>query len=311
VSLLTGTMENFSKIGDIEGLLVAEGLNFKAKNPVENNVARLDGFQKQATFNGVKVNISTRMAPISIKFTIQIICENRTATIESAPSYPFIVITNESQWVEAASKLIMMEGFGGLPQVPWAQFANILHKHFLSATRQDLSMPERPLHFYEMRYFHQRISGGNAIVTQQQASQFFNWFGNVERTIRFKRHVFTLWCQGLIYGFFSKEYCEKALSTQGVGSFLVRFSESQPGLFAVAYVSEDPEERIKHYLVKAEDIGSNKALPDFLRESEPFQYILKIEPATGKLVRLEKDFALKKFYSKRKQTTTDGYVNTL
>jgi len=117
-----------------------------------------------------------------------------------------------------------------------------------------------------------------------------------------------LWCHGYIYGFLSTEDAERALTRQCVGAFLIRFSESQPGLFAIVYVSEDSEERVKHYLVKSEDIGSNKSLPDFLRESEALQYIMKIEPSNGKLTRAEKDVALKKFYSKRKITRTKGYV---
>jgi len=120
---------------------------------------------------------------------------------------------------------------------------------------------------------------------------------------------FSLWCHGFIYGFLTKEEAEKALATQCIGAFLIRFSETQAGLFAIVFVSEDPEERVKHYLVKSEDIGSNKSLPDFLRESESLQYIMRIEPPTGKLTRYEKETALKKFYSKRKQTRTKGYVS--
>jgi hypothetical protein len=76
----------------------------------------------------------------------------------------------------------------------------------------------------------------------------------------------------------TKEECNKALATQNLGTFLIRFSESNPGMFAIAYVYEkqtDGVEKIKHFLVKSEDIGSNKSLPDFLREKELFQYLLK------------------------------------
>jgi len=86
------------------------------------------------------------------------------------------------------------------------------------------------------------MAGGAPVVSQQQAVLFFNWFGNVERTIRFKRHVYNLWCHGLIYGFLPKELADKALSTQGVGTFLIRFSETQPGLFGIGYVSDDPSD---------------------------------------------------------------------
>ncbi len=76
----------------------------------------------------------------------------------------------------------------------------------------------------------------------------------------------------------TKEECNKALATQNLGTFLIRVSESTPGMFAIAYVYEkqtDGVEKIKHFLVKSEDIGSNKSLPDFLREKELFQYLLK------------------------------------
>jgi len=68
-----------------------------------------------------------------------------------------------------------------------------------------------------------------------------------------------------VFSFMSKEDCQKALAQQGLGTFLIRFSESNPGMLAIAYVCEDESERILNCLIKNEDIGSNKSLPEFLR----------------------------------------------
>jgi hypothetical protein len=53
-------------------------------------------------------------------------------------------------------------------------------------------------------------------------------------TIRFKRHVNSLWFHGLIYGFITKEECKAALAGEEIGTFLIRFSESYAGQFAIA-----------------------------------------------------------------------------
>eukprot|EP01127_Copromyxa_protea_P022516 TRINITY_DN8098_c0_g1_i1.p1 TRINITY_DN8098_c0_g1~~TRINITY_DN8098_c0_g1_i1.p1 ORF type:complete len:367 (+),score=35.25 TRINITY_DN8098_c0_g1_i1:101-1201(+) len=311
VSLITGANQEIESIGPISGTLGAGGLNYKNKASLENAIAQLDSYERKAYFNAVKVNVSSRMTMVHLKFSCTLVAHQQTHAIESSPTFPFIVITHENQWVEAASKLVLMDGFKGLEKVPWPQFANALHSHFLSATRQDLMRPDRPLTHHELRYFNREFLAGSPVINQQQAMRFFQWFGNIERTIRFKRHVHRLWVEGLICGFLSRTQCEKVLSGQGVGLFIIRFSESQPGLFALAFVSEDLRQKIKHYLVKPEDIGTNKALPDFLRDRDALQYILKLNPENARLSRLSKEMALKKYYSKRKLADAKGYVGTL
>lgn len=75
----------------------------------------------------------------------------------SPMSYPFIVITHENQWVEAASKLLLADCFSGCTEVSWPQFANTLHSHFLSAIKQDPANPTRALQLYELKYFHTKL----------------------------------------------------------------------------------------------------------------------------------------------------------
>lgn len=110
----------------------------------------------------------------------------------------------------------------------------------------------------------------------------------------------------LILGFATKETCTALLAMQEMGTFVIRFSESSPGLFTVAYVSDDPFERIKHYLVKQEDLSLNKTLPDLLREKPQFHHVLQLDLQTGALRRYPRDAVLAAYYSKNRKTPTTG-----
>lgn len=116
----------------------------------------------------------------------------------------------------------------------------------------------------------------------------------------------------MIFGFIAKESCTTLLAMQEVGTFIIRFSESSPGLFTIAYVSDDPYERVKHYLIKQEDLSLNKTLPDLLREKPQFQHVLQLDLATGALRRYPRDAVLSAYYSKNRKApataNNSGYV---
>lgn len=209
----------------------------------------------------------------------------------------------------------------------WPQFANAIHHHFLKATRQDPARPSRGLTESDWIYIHNKYFNNSPNINQAQATQFWLFFGQVACTLRFKRHINSMWFVGyvhsnqlwsysktvarLIYGFITKEECNAALQNQDLGTFMIRFSESYPGLFAVAYVSDDPYERVKHYLVKHEDISSNKTLPDFLREKPQFQYCYQLDVTSGTMHRYPRDVVFGPYCSKARKTshgTGNGYV---
>jgi len=83
--------------------------------------------------------------------------------------------------------------------------------------------------------------------------------------MRYQKHIKEMWQEGIIYGYMSKESVQDSLANQEPGVFIIRFSESQPGQFAVGYVGVMGE--IKHYL--ATDVPK-KSLADFLAESCQF-----------------------------------------
>jgi hypothetical protein len=114
----------------------------------------------------------------------------------------------------------------------------------------------------------------------------------------------------LIYGFITKEETNEFLRDQEVGTFLIRFSESFAGQFAIGYVSDDPSDPVKHYLVRAEDAGTQKTLPDFLREKSQFRFLCQLDLASGVVTKYPKDAVLVPFYSKCKKPMQGmgGYV---
>lgn len=82
---------------------------------IQNERAQLDPSVGCATFAAIKLNVSTRMNPINLKFTgtFQDKASKENIHARSPLSNPLIVITNESQWGDAAQKLFAKEAFGG------------------------------------------------------------------------------------------------------------------------------------------------------------------------------------------------------
>jgi len=316
---------------------------FKSTKPIDNGEVSMDMFRHIAMFPALKINISTRMHMISLKFVVQI--AGRTAgasefsplTVESQATFPLVVITNESQWCEAAGKkiyynsllflflflflfsfllgkLLFQDSFVGQAEVTWPKFANTLQHHFYKITRQDPERPSRQLQQLEFQYMHEKYFDNQSRVSSQQAIRCWQWFGHICQTLRFKRHIGSLWFSGLIYGIVPKGLCNHYLQNQQQGTFLIRFSDSVPGQFSVAYVTDDQYDPVKHYLIKAGDISANKSLPDFIREKTQFQHLFKLDPENNVLSRIHKDQAFGSYYSKSstgQQNAGSGYVVNL
>jgi len=233
-------------------------------------------------------------------------------TLESNSSNGIISITNESQWSEAEGKIIAGEAFEGRVETQWTQYSNALQWHVLLATNQaplqggigagdDSPVTvHRQLYQWELNYIHTKFFGGEETVRKNQADNFWVWFGQVLMGLHFKRHILPLWQIGCIYGMITKDECHEALRDYPEGTFLVRFSESNAGSFAIGYATSDKEEPVKHFLVKPEDLGANRTLPDFLKDKPQLRMILQVTPSTREARPIDKDEALNPYYSKRK-----------
>lgn len=101
----------------------------------------------------LKFLTGTRKSCVNLRFVVQVKTNNHSSTtIESNTSQPFIVITNDCQWEGSEGTLLKNEAFNDQIEIPWAQFVNILQRHFLKATRQSPIQPTRPLSLYDFRY---------------------------------------------------------------------------------------------------------------------------------------------------------------
>lgn len=308
LKLISGSAATLDQFGVVQAEVSSDDQQFRTEKPLSNHQMTLDQSSMTVTFSKLKIHVSTRMSLVNLKFTINFRHNLFGQCQASSNVYPLIVITNESQWCDAEGKLIIFDAFAARKEIEFPLFANTLHQHFIKSTRQVLDQPRRALSPQDWHYIHHRYFNGSGLVNQQQVLDFWVWFGGLVQTLRFKRHINSLWFDGLIFGIISKEQCNKELNQHEVGTFLIRFSETFPGLFAVAYVSDDPFERVKHYLVKPEDTGSQKTLPDFLREKPQFQYLLKLNVGEGTLTRFPKDTALSQYYSKDRILKPAGYV---
>jgi hypothetical protein len=88
---------------------------YKSLKPLTNEKGEVTQPGNLVEFKQIKVNVSTRMTPIHLKFSCNISDKNgkEEIAVKSTLTNPIIVITNESQWREAASKVLALDAFSG------------------------------------------------------------------------------------------------------------------------------------------------------------------------------------------------------
>jgi hypothetical protein len=251
----------------------------------------------------LKTTGGTRKSAVALRFSLTVPYERSSITFETSPSEPFIIITNECQLEESEGNLLQNILFRTEEQVPWVYCANALQREFVSITRQNVEAPERGLSVYELSYIHQRFFHTQPFVTPTSCATFWDWFGKFVQKIRYQKHLLSMWKEGYIVGFISREDCNELLSGYDPGCFIIRFSERNPGLFAVAYKLADTEQdrSVRHFLVRANELEAKKTLPDLLSKYSEFVSIIKINANSSGLISYEKQqkhMALSQFYSK-------------
>ncbi|KAJ6654720.1 hypothetical protein lerEdw1_006583, partial [Lerista edwardsae] len=126
--------------------------------------------------------------------------------------------------------------FGDRPEdfqnlkVSWAQF-NKVTQWVLKAGRGsgELGFPG---HAHASSWHLQEVLPGRGFT-------FWQWFeGVLELT---KKYLKEYWSDGLIMGFISKQYVHSCLIKEPVGTFLLRFSDSEIGGISIAYVTRLPD----------------------------------------------------------------------
>ncbi|KAH3756124.1 transcriptional repressor [Pelomyxa schiedti] len=259
-----------------------------------------------ATFR-FKFTDGTKNTPIALKFTTQVLIQGSGNTIlaETPPTNPFVVITHKEQWKGSQGVLLKHEAFGGMLAITWPQFANSLQQYFLRLTKQKWPhKPLRPLSLLDMSYFHKTFFDALDTVQQSQFDRFWMWLSSTLYTLNFQKPMLGLWESGLVYGFVQKKEVEAYLAQMQPGTFIIRFSESQPGYVTIGYRTTDS---VRHYLVSDEDLAVHKYLPDFICARDPFVELLKLDRnQSGEHVlrKVDKLTAFDQFWSKRSSTAS-------
>lgn len=85
----------------------------RKKKPLTKNEASFDNYQ--ARFSSITPTVSTRMNPIQFLFTTTVTVQtskvSHEISLQSLPSNPIIIITNESQWADAAHRMLFEDIF--------------------------------------------------------------------------------------------------------------------------------------------------------------------------------------------------------
>lgn len=252
---------------------------------------------------------------------------NHSLPTHSEVTPPAISVTNEVQWEEAEGILVEKQAFQENSTCAWFALANVLQRHMIDATRQPVTSLSRIYGQVELTYFHHFLGGG-AQVSVDAFREWWKWYGKAMHKVRYTKHILTLFLSGCLFGFIAKQDMELALRDQPPGTFMVRFSERNPGSFSIAYVLQsenDPtQSMVRHYLVSQEDITQRRSLADFLGESPALTHFLRYECSSGfnlaptplgpsvRYCREEKNSILQEYYAKREVlTVTSGYDRTL
>jgi hypothetical protein len=312
--LLTGATITQIQSGPVQPELVDTSQRVKRNNQELENVKQ--NFQENgtATFSDLKFSSGTFPNLVRLKFrvTIQIIVNGQriTKTIESPPTKPFISMTNTgSQWKDAAGTWLKEDLFKDSYEVSIAQLWNYFQKHYLVATKQEISNIKRPLYMKDFEYFlNAKFPPHGAkkqAINQKEFNWFWDWIGPGLKKIRYQKYLLWLFENGYLAGFVTSKEAEEQLKEHPPGTFLIRLSERIDGELVISYVHGSG---IRHYLIQADDTADKKkTLIDFLGQNKIFLYILQINTQpTGKRMFYKhgKDKVLTKYYKKQPKPTS-------
>ena len=246
-----------SKVGYLaETKVVAEVVSEDSKKGEEVFMTGEKALDEEgyATFYDLKFEKATRLNVAHLYFDVRVrfLSEEAPITLQSPASSPFVVITNESQWGDSEGMLMGLKAFSE-GTITWQYMANLIQTHFLRSTRQDVTKPERPLSLSDLNFLAKWRFQDKTTITKAAYEDFWAWFGLACRRIRHQFPFHSLWMKGLILGLISRDDAESLLKGERVGTFVIRFSETNPGKIVLSYVKEEdgggPGRKVSHFLL--------------------------------------------------------------
>eukprot|EP01103_Thecamoeba_quadrilineata_P000721 TRINITY_DN10635_c0_g1_i1.p1 TRINITY_DN10635_c0_g1~~TRINITY_DN10635_c0_g1_i1.p1 ORF type:complete len:552 (-),score=106.76 TRINITY_DN10635_c0_g1_i1:120-1775(-) len=246
-------------------------------------------------------------------------------TVESKPSRPFCVITNENQWSDSTGPLLERElfytkpthGAPKLTEISLVRFINIFQYAFIRATKQEpfRAKENRSLSNEDLNYLFTLANGATFgergfVINPKEFEKIWKIAGLVFMKLRHHKPYLSLWTSRLLYGFSSKLVCSNVFSS-GLfppGSCVLRFSDRNSGDLAIALFVRQGE-NARHFLIVPDT--ADRSIAEMLMGNDLFKHIVSYDPDGCGYKIIEKKEALVNQLEHRKPKTsnriTEGY----
>ncbi|TDG96385.1 hypothetical protein EPR50_G00241160 [Perca flavescens] len=307
------------------------GTNTKVMNMEESNGSLAAEFRhlqlKEQKVAGNRTNegpliVTEELHSLSFESELQLNQSGLNIKLE-AMSLPVVVISNVCQLPSGWASILWynmlntepknLKFFLTPPAAKWSQLSEVLSWQFSSVTKRGLSQEQ-------LNMLADKLLGAKAqrnpegqipwvkFCKQQSANEkafpFWLWIEGILDLI--KRHLLSLWNDGSIMGFISKEREKALLSDKCPGTFLLRFSESsREGAITFTWIEHDVHDKPLFHSVEpyTKKELSAVSLPDIIRtykvmaaENIPENPLRFLYP------NIPKDKAFGKYYPKPSET---------
>ncbi|KAM8902534.1 signal transducer and activator of transcription 1a isoform 2-T2 [Spinachia spinachia] len=268
------------------------GTNTKVMNMEESNGSLVAEFRhlqlKEQKVAGNKTNegpliVTEELHSLSFESELQLNQSGLNIKLE-AISLPVVVISNVCQLPSGWASILWynmlttepkkLKFFLNPPTAKWSQLSEVLSWQFSAVTQRGLNQEQ--LHMLADKLLgaraHRNPEGEIPWIkfckqsANEKAFPFWLWIEGILDLI--KRHLLSLWNDGSIMGFLSKEKEKALLSTKCPGTFLLRFSErSREGAITFTWVEHDVHDKPLFHSVEPytkKDLGA-VSLPNIIR----------------------------------------------
>ncbi|KAM6893026.1 signal transducer and activator of transcription 1a isoform 1-T2 [Lycodopsis pacificus] len=307
------------------------GTNTKVMNMEESNGSLAAEFRhlqlKEQKVAGNRTNegpliVTEELHSLSFESELQLNQSGLDIKLE-AMSLPVVVISNVCQLPSGWASILWynmlttepknLKFFLTPPTAKWSQLSEVLSWQFSAVTKRGLNQEQ-------LNMLADKLLGAKAqsnpegqipwikFCKQQSANEkafpFWLWIEGILDLI--KRHLLSLWNDGSIMGFLSKEREKALLSDKCPGNFLLRFSESsREGAITFTWIEHDVHDKPLFHSVEPytkKDLSA-VSLPDIIRtykvmaaENIPENPLRFLYP------NIPKDKAFGKYYPKPSET---------
>ncbi|XP_029596749.1 signal transducer and activator of transcription 1-alpha/beta isoform X3 [Salmo trutta] len=267
------------------------GTNTKVMNMEESNGSLAAEFSHLKLLEQRVTGKGKKEGPLIVTEELHCICfesELRQSGLEiklGTISLPIVVISNSSQLPSGWASILWynmltsepqnLEFFLSPPTVSWGQLSEVLSWQFSSVTKRGLN--DEQLGMLTDKLLGQKAQRnpeglipwtmfGAVKSLSEKRFPFWLWIEAILDLI--KRHLLTLWNDGCILGFVSKERAKAMLTGKCPGTFLLRFSESsRDGAITFTWVEHDLYDKPVFHAVApyTKKELSAVSLPDIIR----------------------------------------------